>query len=83
MNEQKKNFVIFQFPNLYLWVMIISWPFSRFATGLVQSVSRTVFITATIIWSYEEIVHGVNWFRKLLGAVVLGLTVVGLFKLVQ
>jgi hypothetical protein len=24
---------------------------------------------ATTIWAYEELVHGVNWFRNLLGLV--------------
>jgi hypothetical protein len=77
---QNKKFIIFQFPNRYLWVMIFSGIISRFVTGKFHAFAYSVFIIATIIWSYEEITTGVNWFRKLLGVTVMLLIFVDLFR---
>jgi hypothetical protein len=59
--------------------MIISWPIYSFTSGWISSLARVAFVAAAIIWSYEEIVHGVNWFRKLLGAVVMVIVLRDLF----
>ena len=69
---------IIQFHNKALWVMIFAWLVSHFSTGYVSAISRVVFLTAGIIWAYEEIKSGVNWFRRMLGLVVLLVLFMGL-----
>lgn len=39
-----------------------------------------LYVIAGVIWSYEEIVHGVNWFRRLLGVVVLAFVAASLLR---
>jgi len=39
--------------------------------GQVHSFASAVFYMALTVWAYEELVRGVNWFRRLLGLVVL------------
>lgn len=79
----RKDFVIFQPPNKYLWTMIITWLLGFVTTGILYSLTRTTFLIAGIVWSYEEIVHGANWFRKILGVAVLASIFVTLFNLIK
>lgn len=69
---------LIQFPNKLLWIMIASWLVSHFSTGYVYAFSRSIFIASGIIWSYEELIHGINWFRKLLGLAVMLVFILGL-----
>jgi hypothetical protein len=78
-----KDLVIFQWPNEYLWTMILAWPIARFTTGPIHAVSWSIFLLAGIIWSYEEIAHGANWFRKILGLVVLFVIFMDLVKIIN
>jgi hypothetical protein len=39
--------------------------------------ARSISYLAIAIWAYGELAHGVNWFRRLLGAAFVALTVVG------
>ena len=71
MDKKENKFVIVQFPNLPLIIMFLAWVVSYFSQGYINLVSRSVFIVAGVIWSYEEIFHGVNWFRRILGGVVM------------
>lgn len=79
---ENEKFVIFQWPNKYLWAMIIAWPLTTYTNGQLQAGARSVFIVAVIIWSYEEIFHGANWFRKLLGFVVMADMLFNIFRLI-
>jgi hypothetical protein len=64
-----RSFPLIQFPNAPLIV--------AFAAGVVASMSHgaghrdalAVSYLAMVIWAYEELVDGVNWFRHLLGLV--------------
>lgn len=64
-----RSFPLVQFPN---WPLIVA-----FAAGVVASMSHgvghrdalAVSYLAMMIWAYEELVDGVNWFRHLLGLV--------------
>lgn len=76
--ERKDRFVIAQFPNKWLWIMIITWPMGHFVPGQYGVLAKTVFYVTAVIWSYEEIVNGVNWFRNLLGLAVIMLVMVSL-----
>lgn len=78
MYQEQNRFVIAQFPNRFLWAMMVAWPISYFTTGYWSSLARAIFYAAAVVWAYEEIVHGVNWFRKLLGTTVMVLLIVGI-----
>jgi len=74
----KNGFVIAQFPNKWLWIMIITWPLSYFLTGDYAHLTKSVFYVVAVIWAYEEIVRGVNWFRNLLGVMVMVMVIAGI-----
>jgi hypothetical protein len=56
-----------QFPNLPLIVALLAGEIGRFLDGGDHSYAASVSYLALTIWAYEELVHGVNWFRRLLG----------------
>lgn len=64
-----RRFPIVQFPNLLLIVAFAAGWASRFLHGRAHSYAVAVSYLAMTIWAYEELVHGVNWFRHLLGLV--------------
>lgn len=65
------SYTLVQFPNKALWVALAAAAVNMFATGSLHQVVAAVFYIALTIWAYQEIVSGVNWFRRLLGATVL------------
>ncbi len=62
-----RSFPIVQFPNLPLIVALLAGAAGRFLDGSAHSYASAVSYLALTIWSYEELVDGVNWFRRLLG----------------
>jgi len=48
--------------------------------GIVHDVGRAVFTLGLAVWAWEEVVSGVNWFRRLLGAAALVWVVAGLVE---
>lgn len=72
--------VIAQFPNLPLIVFLVAAAIRRFASpeGAAGTVVSLVATAAILWWSLDEVARGVNPFRRLLGGVVLVVTVVGL-----
>jgi hypothetical protein len=70
--------VVGQFPNPPLWIALAA----LLATGLandgstIDDLARAIFYVAFTVWAYEEAAHGVNGFRKALGAAALGFVVV-------
>lgn len=72
--------ILVQKPNPPLIAAGIGFIIDKFAAGIFQKIGTTLFISSLIIWSYLELTQGVNWFRKLLGAVVLISTLMNLFK---
>jgi hypothetical protein len=62
--------VIAQKPNASIITAAIAAVAAHFAHGLAHGFASAVFYIALSIWAYEEIVHGLNWFRRLLGAAV-------------
>jgi hypothetical protein len=61
----------FQTPNKSLTVTLIAGVVGRFSTGSLYTMAEAVFVMAGTVWSYGEITAGINWFRRLLGLVVL------------
>lgn len=72
--------VFIQFPNRYLITMLGAWLASNFLKGQLYFFSRTIFYVAGVIWSYEEIAHGINIFRKSLGIIVMLILIMGLWR---
>jgi len=62
-----RRFAVVQFPNLPLIVAFLAGEAGRFLDGSERSYAASVSYLAMAIWAYEELVHGVNWFRRLLG----------------
>ena len=53
--------------NLPLIVAVLAGAAGKFLDGSAHSYAASVSYLAMTIWAYEELVHGVNWFRRLLG----------------
>ncbi len=53
--------------HLPLIIGLLAGAASRFLTGQEHSYAVAVSVLAMTIWAYEELAHGVNWFRHLLG----------------
>jgi hypothetical protein len=56
-----------QFPNVPLAVALAAGEVGNLASGTGHAYATSVSYLALTIWAYEELVHGVNWFRRLLG----------------
>jgi hypothetical protein len=72
--------VVAQRPNLalslFLGATAVRWVFDP--TGTAATIVNVVAILALAWWALDEVVRGVNPFRRGLGAVVLAITLVGL-----
>jgi hypothetical protein len=62
-----QRFPIVQFPNLPLIVAFLAGWAGRFLVGTGHFYAASVSYLAMTIWAYEELAHGVNWFRRVLG----------------
>jgi hypothetical protein len=62
-----RRFPIVQFPNLPLIVALLAGVAGTYVHGSAHSYAASVSYLALTIWAYEELVHGVNWFRRFLG----------------
>jgi hypothetical protein len=62
-----RRFPIVQFPNLPLIIAFVAGEAGRFVHGSDHTYTASVSYLAMTIWAYEELTHGVNWFRHLLG----------------
>jgi hypothetical protein len=63
-----RRFPIAQFPNPPLLLAGAGWVVDAATGGTPHDVGRAVFTLGLAIWAWEEMVAGVNWFRRLLGA---------------
>jgi hypothetical protein len=72
-DRQTGAITVAQAPNLVLWIVIIAavarwiWP----AAGTLSLVCTVVVTGGLVIWAVDEIVRGVNPWRRCLGAAVL------------
>ena len=73
-----RRFPIAQFPNPPLLLALAGWGVGAVTGGTAHDVGRVVFTLALAVWAVEEAVGGINWFRRLLGVVVLVWIVAGL-----
>jgi hypothetical protein len=71
---------VVQWPNVPLWVFIVASVAVRVVhpSGRIHQVARVVAVVALLLWALDEMVRGVNPFRRLLGAAVALATAVNL-----
>jgi len=62
-----RRFPIVQFPNAPLIVGLIAGQAAGLTHGSTHAYASAISYLAFTIWAYEELVHGVNRFRRLLG----------------
>ena len=62
-----RRFVIAQFPNPPLIAAMGAGAVARLADGEVAKAAGVISDAALLVWAYEEIVDGANWFRRLVG----------------
>jgi hypothetical protein len=73
-----RRFPIVQFPNPPLLLAFAGSGLATVAGGAAHDVGRAVFTVGLGGWAWEEAFSGVNWFRRLLGAVAFVWIVAGL-----
>ena len=62
------RFPIVQFPNPPLLLAFGGWGLAAATIGTAHDIGRAVFIIGLGVWAWAEMVSGVNWLRRLLGA---------------
>ena len=62
-----RRFPIFQFPNPPLITAMLAGLFARVARGRHAAAAGLVEQVALLVWAYQEVTAGANWFRRLLG----------------
>jgi len=78
-NRETGEITIAQFPNLSLGVFIVAWAAQRVfePTGLAGDALSAAGHGALIWWSVDELIRGVNPWRRMLGATMLTWQVAG------
>jgi hypothetical protein len=76
--EFPRAYPLVQFPNNPLIAAFIAGQLAAVTHGAGRADARAVSYLALTIWAYEELAHGVNWFRRLLGLAYIISTVVHL-----
>jgi hypothetical protein len=73
-----RSFPLVQFPNAPLIIAFLAGMVAGVAHGPAHADASAIAYLAMTIWAYEELIHGVNWFRHLLGLTYMISTVVHL-----
>jgi hypothetical protein len=78
-SRENGRITIAQWPNLSLWVFLIGQLVERLASpaGLAGGIVHWTGRAALAWWSLDEIVRGVNPFRRGLGVVILARVILG------
>lgn len=76
--------VLVQWPNWSLWCIILINLLMRidFGDEIVNGL-RVANFALLIIWAYEEMVRGSSLFRRILGLVIVGFTLINLSALIK
>lgn len=62
-----RRFPIFQFPNVELATAVGAGAIARTSAGDGARAAEVISRVAALVWGAEELLHGANWFRRLLG----------------
>jgi hypothetical protein len=62
-----RDFPIVQFPNAPLIIALLAGAAAAHTHHPGHAYLAAISFLALAIWAYEELLHGVNWFRRLLG----------------
>ncbi len=62
------RFPVAQVPNAPLWVALGGQLVAVMTDGSVHAYARAAFYAGLAAWAWEELVSGVNWVRRALGA---------------
>jgi hypothetical protein len=73
-----RRFPIAQFPNPPLLLAFAGLGLAAVAGGAAHDTGRAIFTVGLAVWAFQEALSGVNWFRRLLGLVILAWIAVGL-----
>jgi hypothetical protein len=65
------RFPLLQVPNVPLAVALVALLVGALTNGSVHFYARGAFYTALAAWAWGEMVGGVNWARRVIGAVAL------------
>ncbi len=65
---QVRGLSVAQFPNAPLAVRIGAVAATMKTTGRARDVAKAVAVAAGVVWGYDELNRGTNWFRRLIGA---------------
>jgi len=71
MTVQRSRMTIVHFPNRSLIVALAAGAAAEFVHGPARTALVTLHVAALTFWAYAELVSGLNWFRRLLGAGVM------------
>ncbi len=79
-NRQTGERTIAQPPNAPIIVFLVGWVLRRIfePSGTLGTVLDVVVVGAIVVWALDELVRGVNPWRRILGAIVLGAVVLNL-----
>lgn len=79
-HDKHGNFVVWQKPNVFLWIWIIALVLAIvFGHNVITKWLGIIGGISIIIWAALEVGWGVNYFRRTLGALVLLLIIVSRF----
>lgn len=70
-NRATGEFTVAQFPNPALWAALAGWVVGRVFDGPIGTVAAVATFAALVWWALDEMVRGVNPWRRILGTVVL------------
>lgn len=81
-NRQTGETTIGQRPNAAIIIFAVAWVARRIVapTGSVGTALDVIVTGSLIFWALDEMVRGVNPWRRILGAVVLTFVIVGLVR---
>lgn len=69
--DSNNAIVLFQWPNIPLSIWIICTLVTAYTSGTVQNISSLIATISLVIWTLLEITTGVNYFRRMLGLIIL------------
>ena len=81
-NRQTGEITIGQRPNAAIIIFVVAWAARRILepTGSVGTALDVIVTGSITVWALDELIRGVNPWRRILGVVVLTFVVVGLVR---